>query len=60
MGDELAGRLREPGFQDGEGAPHEGSRHDRDGDARLPAEGGEPVTEVLLQSLVLTVVLGEQ
>ena len=42
---ELAGQ---PGFQDGELCPHEGSRHDGDGDARLLVNGVEPVTEVLL------------
>jgi hypothetical protein len=28
--------------------PHEASRHDRDGDARLLVDGLEPLTEVLL------------
>ena len=42
---ELAGQ---PGFQDGDVCPDKGSCHHRDGDARLLAKGGEPVTEVLL------------
>ena len=42
---ELAGQ---PGFQDGDVCPGEGSCHHRDGDARLPATGGDPGTELLL------------